>query len=157
MNLYPASGRVSRPVSSAIASSGSRRSSCRRHDAETVYHASQYVHRTRDGGMTWETISPDLSYADPATLGFPGGPIHADNTGVEIFATVFALTVSPHDAATLWAGTDDGRVHLTRDDGSTWTEITPPELPRFRDGEFDRGLGAPAGARLPRGAGVPPR
>ena len=101
------------------------------HDPETVYHASQYVHRTRDGGMSWETISPDLSYADPSTLGFPGGPIHADNSGVEVFATVFALTVSPHDAATLWAGTDDGRVHLTRDDGDTWAEVTPPELPRL--------------------------
>jgi len=101
------------------------------HDAQTVYHASQFVHRTRDGGMTWETISPDLSYADPSTLRFPGGPIHADNTGVEVFATVFELTVSPHDAATLWAGTDDGRVHLTRDDGVTWTDVTPPDLPRL--------------------------
>ena len=101
------------------------------HDAQTVYHASQYVHRTRDGGMTWETISPDLSYADPSTLRFPGGPIHSDNTGVEVFATVFELTVSPHDAATLWAGTDDGRVHLTRDDGVTWTDVTPPDLPRL--------------------------
>ena len=101
------------------------------HDASTVYHASQYVHRTRDGGMTWETISPDLTWADPATLGFPGGPIHADNSGVEVFATVFALTVSPHAAGTLWAGTDDGRVHVTRDHGATWTEVTPPDLPRF--------------------------
>jgi photosystem II stability/assembly factor-like uncharacterized protein len=100
-------------------------------DPETVYHASQYVHRTRDRGMTWETISPDLSYADPNTLRFPGGPIHADNTGVEVFATVFTLTVSPHDGGTLWAGTDDGRVHVTRDDGMTWTEVTPPDLPRF--------------------------
>jgi hypothetical protein len=101
------------------------------HDPETVYHGSQYVHRTRDRGMTWETISPDLSYADPATLRFPGGPIHADNSGVEVYATVFALTVSPHEAGTIWAGTDDGRVHLTRDDGATWTEITPSDLPRF--------------------------
>ncbi len=101
------------------------------HDPETVYHASQFVHRTRDGGLNWETISPDLSYADPSTLGFPGGPIHADNTGVEVFATVFALTVSPHDAQTLWVGTDDGRVHITRNDGGDWAEITPPDLQRF--------------------------
>jgi hypothetical protein len=101
------------------------------HDAQTVYHASQYVHRTRDGGMTWETISPDLSYADPSTLQFPGGPIHADNTGVEVFATVFELTVSPHDAGTLWAGTDDGRVHLTRDNGVVWMDVTPSDLPRL--------------------------
>jgi photosystem II stability/assembly factor-like uncharacterized protein len=101
------------------------------HDPRTVYHASQHVHRTRDGGMTWETISPDLSYADSSTLRFPGGPIHADHSGVEVFATVFALSVSPHDGGTLWAGTDDGRVHLTRDDGATWNDITPPELPRL--------------------------
>lgn len=101
------------------------------HDPETVYHASQYVHRTRDGGMTWETISPDLSWNDPATQRFPGGPIHADNSGVEVFGAVFALTISPHDPATLWAGTDDGRVHVTRDDGATWTEVTPPGMPRF--------------------------
>jgi photosystem II stability/assembly factor-like uncharacterized protein len=100
------------------------------HDPETVYHASQYVHRTRDGGVSWETISPDLSYDDPSTQGFPGGPIHADNTGVEVFGTVFALTVSPHDAHTVWVGTDDGRVHITRDDGGSWSEITPPDLAR---------------------------
>jgi photosystem II stability/assembly factor-like uncharacterized protein len=130
MNLYPASTGVAPSelryrfqwVAPIVVSP---------HDPETVYHASQYVHRTRDRGMTWETISPDLSYADPNTLRFPGGPIHADNTGVEVFATVFALTVSPHDAQTLWAGTDDGRVHVTRDDGATWSEITPPDLPRL--------------------------
>ena len=130
MNLYPASTGVAPSelryrfqwVAPIVVSP---------HDAQTVYHASQYVHRTRDGGMTWETISPDLSYADPSTLRFPGGPIHADNTGVEVFATVFELTVSPHDAETLWAGTDDGRVHLTRDDGVTWTDVTPPDLPRL--------------------------
>jgi photosystem II stability/assembly factor-like uncharacterized protein len=101
------------------------------HDPETVYHASQFVHRTRDGGRTWQTISPDLSHDDPATQAFPGGPIHADNTGVEVFGTVFALTVSPHDGRTLWAGTDDGRVHLTRDEGGTWTDVTPADMPRW--------------------------
>ncbi|HSW29830.1 MAG TPA: hypothetical protein VLH75_10150 [Longimicrobiales bacterium] len=101
------------------------------HDPETVFHASQYVHRTRDGGMTWETISPDLSWNDPAVQGFPGGPIRADNTGVEVFGTVFALAVSPRDAKEIWAGTDDGRVWVTRDDGSRWSEVTPRGMPKW--------------------------
>ena len=99
------------------------------HDPNTVYHASQYVHRTRDAGRTWETISPDLTTNNKAYQEFPGGPIHADNSGVEVFNTVFALVVSPHDAGTLWAGSDDGRVHLTRDDGKTWTDISPRAMP----------------------------
>ncbi len=99
------------------------------HDPNTVYHGSQYLHRTRDGGRTWETISPDLTTNNPAYQQFPGGPINADNTGVEVFTTVFAVTVSPHDAKTIWVGTDDGRVHLTRDDGTSWTEITPAAMP----------------------------
>jgi photosystem II stability/assembly factor-like uncharacterized protein len=99
------------------------------HDRNTVYHASQFVHRTRDGGMTWETISPDLTTNNRAHQEYPGGPLHGDHTGVEVFNTVFALVVSPHDARTLWAGSDDGRVHLTRDDGATWTDVTPRDLP----------------------------
>lgn len=130
MNLYPASTGVApgdlryrfQWVAPMVVSP---------HDPETVYHASQHVHRTRDGGATWQTISPDLSHNDPATLGFPGGPIHADNTGVEVFGTVFALTVSPHDARTLWAGTDDGRVHVTRDEGGAWTDVTPAGMPQW--------------------------
>jgi hypothetical protein len=99
------------------------------HDRNTVYHASQFVHRTRDGGMTWETISPDLTTNNKAHQEYPGGPIHGDHTGVEVFNTVFALAISPHDARTIWAGTDDGRVHLTRDEGATWTDVTPRDLP----------------------------
>jgi hypothetical protein len=99
------------------------------HDPNTVYHGSQYLHRTRDGGRTWETISPDLTTNNPAWQEFPGGPINSDHTGVEVFTTVFAVVVSPHDARTLWVGTDDGRVHLTRDEGGSWTEITPAGMP----------------------------
>lgn len=100
-------------------------------DPSTVYHASQYVNRTRDGGMTWETISPDLTTNTPEHQAFPGGPIHSDHTGVEVFNTIFSLAPSPHAAGTIWVGTDDGRVHITRDDGATWTDITPPGMPRF--------------------------
>ena len=100
-----------------------------RHDPNTVYHASQAVHRTRDGGVRWETISPDLTTNDPATQRIAGGPINGDMTGVEMYNTVFALAEDPKNAATLWAGTDDGRVQVTRDGGATWRDVTPPGMP----------------------------
>jgi len=102
-----------------------------RHDANVVYHGSQFVHRTRDGGMSWETISPDLTTNTPAHQVASGGPINNDITGVEIFNTVFAIAEDQRDARTLWVGTDDGRVHLTRNGGTNWTEVTPPGMPRF--------------------------
>lgn len=100
-----------------------------RHDPQVVYHTSQYVHRTTNGGMSWETISPDLTTDNEAQQGLPGGPLQVDHTGVEVYNTVFVLSESPHAAAELWAGTDDGRVHVTRDGGGTWTEITPAAMP----------------------------
>ncbi|MBT8397703.1 MAG: glycosyl hydrolase, partial [Gemmatimonadetes bacterium] len=100
-------------------------------DPNTVYHASQFVNRTRDGGVTWETISPDLTTNTPEHQEFPGIPIHSDHTGVEVFNTIFSLVPSPHEAGTIWVGSDDGRVHITRDDGGSWTDITPPEMPRY--------------------------
>jgi len=99
------------------------------HDKQTLYHASQYVHRTRDGGQSWETISPDLSRNDKDAQGYAGEPITRDNTGVEVYGTVFAFEESPHRAGLLWAGTDDGRVHLSRDAGADWKEITPKRMP----------------------------
>jgi photosystem II stability/assembly factor-like uncharacterized protein len=100
-----------------------------RHDPRVVYHASQYVHRTTNGGMSWETISPDLTTNNPDQQGLPGGPLQVDHTGVEVYNTVFVLSESPQDAAELWVGTDDGRVHITRDGGDSWTEITPDDMP----------------------------
>jgi photosystem II stability/assembly factor-like uncharacterized protein len=100
-----------------------------RHDPSVVYHGSQYVHRTRDGGMTWETISPDLTTNTPAHQEAAGGPINHDVTGVEIFNTLFALSEDPADARTLWAGSDDGRVHVTRDGGASWQDVTPAGFP----------------------------
>lgn len=102
-----------------------------RHDPNVVYHGSQYVHRTRDGGMTWETISPDLTTNTAAHQEASGGPINNDVTGVEIFNTLFAIAEDPEDAKTLWTGSDDGRVHITRDGGASWQEITPPNFPQF--------------------------
>lgn len=100
-----------------------------RWDGELVYHASHFVHRTRDGGINWETISPDLTVGDEEKMPLPGGPVQHDHTGVEVYGTVFALAESPRLPEVLWAGTDDGRVHLSRDRGATWTEVTPAGMP----------------------------
>jgi photosystem II stability/assembly factor-like uncharacterized protein len=100
------------------------------HDPATVYHASQFLYRSRDRGNTWTRISPDLTTNDARYQAWPGEPITADNpNGAETFTTIYAVTPSPHDARTIWVGTDDGRVHITRDDGKRWADITPPALP----------------------------
>ena len=99
------------------------------HDPDVVYHTSQVVHRTRDGGQSWEVISPDLTTDNPETQEYAGGPISHDSTGVEVYNTIFAFEDSPHAAGLLWAGSDDGKIHLSRDNGTTWTDITPPDMP----------------------------
>ncbi|MDX1503110.1 MAG: glycosyl hydrolase [Thermoanaerobaculia bacterium] len=101
------------------------------HDPSVLYHTSQYVHRSTDEGQSWEIISPDLTRDDPEKLDYAGGPITRDNTGVEVYCTIFAFEESPHTAGLLWAGTDDGRVHLSHDAGGTWEEITPPGMPEW--------------------------
>ncbi len=101
------------------------------HDASVLYHGSQYVNRSRDEGATWETISPDLTTDDPDHQEQSGGPINADVTGVEIYNTVFSLAESPFDADELWAGSDDGRIHVTRDGGANWIEVTPGDMPEL--------------------------
>ncbi len=101
------------------------------HDPNVVYHGSQFVNRTTDGGMTWETISPDLTTNTPAHQDYSGGPINHDITGVEIFNTLFSLAVSPHDPEVIWAGSDDGLIHVTRNGGADWRNVTPPGMPRF--------------------------
>lgn len=98
------------------------------HDPEVIYHTSHMVHRSRDGGMSWETISPDLTRNEPEKQDLPGGPIQHDHTGVEVFNTIFAFEESPHTAGVLWAGADDGLVHISRDDGATWQNITPADM-----------------------------
>lgn len=98
-------------------------------DPNVLYHASQHVHRSTNGGQSWEVISPDLTTDNPEHQGFAGGPITSDGTGVEVFGTIFALEESPSERGVLWAGSDDGRVHVTRDNGATWADVTPPGLP----------------------------
>jgi len=99
-------------------------------DANTLYTCSQHVWKSTNDGQSWEKISPDLTYADPETLGVTGGEITKDMNGPEIYATVFALAPSYHDINTIWAGSDDGKVQITRDGGKKWIDITPKDLPK---------------------------
>ncbi len=101
------------------------------HNPDVIYNASQHVWRSTDLGVNWTSISKDLTTNTPEHQDYAGEPITKDNTGVEVFNTIFSLTVSPHAAKTLWAGTDDGRVWVTRDQGNQWTEITPKDMPRY--------------------------
>ncbi len=99
------------------------------HDPDILYHASQVVHMSRDQGQSWQVISPDLTTNNPEHQDYAGGPITRDSTGVEVYNTLFSFEESPHTPAELWAGSDDGRVHISRDRGDTWTEITPEDMP----------------------------
>ena len=99
------------------------------HDPNVIYHTSNYVHRTTDDGMSWVTISPDLTKDEQEKQELPGGPIQHDHTGVEVYNTVFALAESTHTKGEIWAGTDDGRIHISPDGGKTWDEITPKDMP----------------------------
>ena len=95
------------------------------HDPNVLYTTSQYVHRSRDEGTSWDRISPDLTRNDPTTTGDSGGPITLDQTGAEYHATVFAFAESPLEPGVLWAGSDDGLVHVSRNGGKKWTNVTP--------------------------------
>ena len=96
-----------------------------------VYVGSQHLWMSTTRGLQWERLSPDLTRADPATLGPSGGPITLDQTGVETYGTIFTIAPSPHDANTIWVGSDDGYIQLTRDHGRTWTNVTPRDMPDF--------------------------
>ena len=115
------------------------------HDSSTLYTAAQYLFKSVNGGNSWTKISPDLSRADPRTLERSGGPIHGDMTGTEWYAMAFAVAESPVSRGVIWSGSDDGLVHLTRDGGTTWQNVTPPGLPPFtkmsivEPGHFDAG------------------
>ncbi len=100
-------------------------------DPRILYTATQHVWKTTNDGQSWERISGDLSRHDPKTMGHSGGPITGDMNGPEVYATVFALAPGKTDVNIIWAGSDDGLVHLTRDGGKTWTNVTPPDMPEF--------------------------
>jgi photosystem II stability/assembly factor-like uncharacterized protein len=99
------------------------------HDPEILYYGSQHVHRTRDKGVTWETISPDLTAKPECCQGISGEPITRDITGEEFYSTLYAITESPHERGVIWTGANDGPFHITRDNGKTWQNITPKDLP----------------------------
>jgi photosystem II stability/assembly factor-like uncharacterized protein len=100
-------------------------------DPKALYSASQHIFRSTDRGESWQQISPDLTRADPATMGDSGGPITKDQTSVEYYATVFSVAPSPLDKKLIWAGSDDGLVHVTRDLGKKWADVTPAGIPHF--------------------------
>jgi photosystem II stability/assembly factor-like uncharacterized protein len=100
-------------------------------DPRLLFTSSQRLWATRDGGKTWDNLSPDLTRADPKTLGRSGGPITGDMNGPEVYATIFAVGPGKKNANVIWTGSDDGLVHVTRDFGKTWTNVTPRDMPEF--------------------------
>lgn len=101
------------------------------HEPEKLYTFSNHVHVTTNEGQTWQTVSPDLTRNDPKTLKSSGGPITQDNTGVEFYANIFTVMESPHETGLWWVGSDDGLVHVTRDNCGNWKNVTPPDAPKW--------------------------
>jgi photosystem II stability/assembly factor-like uncharacterized protein len=100
-------------------------------DPRALYVSSQRLWRTRDGGNTWEALSGDLTRHDPSTMERSGGPITGDMNGPEVYATIFAVGPGKRNANVIWTGSDDGLIHVTRDGGATWTNVTPADMPAF--------------------------
>ncbi|MGC6421587.1 MAG: WD40/YVTN/BNR-like repeat-containing protein [Flavobacteriaceae bacterium] len=102
-----------------------------KHNPKKLYTYSNHVHVSENEGHSWEIISPDLTRNDPSKLVSSGGPITQDNTGVEYYCTIFAANESPLEEGLLWVGSDDGLIHITRDGGKTWGNVTPSNLPEW--------------------------
>lgn len=102
-----------------------------KHDPKKLYTFSNHVHMTTNEGQTWELLSGDLTRNDPTKLGSSGGPITQDNTSVEYYCTIFAANESPLKEGLLWVGSDDGLIHVTKDGGQTWENVTPPNMPEW--------------------------
>src|SRR5215471_6610270 len=98
------------------------------HDPDVLYYGSQYLHRTRDKGVTWEKISPDLTAHPDCCQGVSGEPITRDVTGEEFYSTLYAIAESPLEAGVIWTGSNDGPFYVTRDNGKNWTNVTPKDL-----------------------------
>ena len=100
-------------------------------DPNTLYYGGERIFKTTDGGVHWEAISPDLTRNDKSKQQASGGSITIDDTGTEYYDTVFSIAPSPLSKGLLWVGTDDGLIQLTRDEGTTWTNVTPKEIPEW--------------------------
>lgn len=101
------------------------------HDPNKIYAASQHLHVTTNEGQSWETISPDLTTNDSTKQKSSGGPITKDNTSVEYYCTIFAAIESPYEKDLLWTGSDDGLIHISKDGGKNWENVTPPSMPKW--------------------------
>jgi photosystem II stability/assembly factor-like uncharacterized protein len=102
-----------------------------KHDPKKLYTFSNQVHLSINEGQKWEVISPDLTTNDPKLLKSSGGPITQDNTSVEYYCTIFAANESPLKEGVLWVGSDDGLIHLTKNGGKNWTNVTPLDMPKW--------------------------
>ena len=102
-----------------------------RHNPKKLYTFSNQVHLSENEGQSWEIVSPDLTRNDPSRLKSSGGPITQDNTGVEYYCTIFAADESPLQEGLMWVGSDDGLIHLTKDGGQNWENVTPKGMPEW--------------------------
>ena len=132
-----------------------------KHNPKVLYTASNHLHKTTNEGESWELISPDLTRNDPSKLGSSGGPITQDNTSVEYYCTIFAAAESPITEGLLWTGSDDGLVHITRNGGKTWENVTPKGMPEWmminsiEPSRFDAGTCYIAGTKYKTGDFAP--
>ena len=102
-----------------------------RHNPDKLYTFSNHVHMSTNEGQSWELLSPDLTRNDPDKLVSSGGPITQDNTGVEYYCTIFAANESPIKEGLMWVGSDDGLIHITKDGGQNWENVTPEGMPEW--------------------------
>ncbi len=132
-----------------------------KHDSSRLYAFSNHVHVSTNEGKSWEIISPDLTRNDKSKLVSSGGPITQDNTGVEYYATIFAVDESNIEKGLMWVGSDDGLIHLTKDNGKTWENVTPKKMPEWMminsidASSFDAGTAYVAGTRYKLGDFTP--
>jgi len=132
-----------------------------KHNPDRLYTFSQHVHVSENEGQSWKVISPDLTRNDSLKMKSSGGPITQDNTSVEYYCTIFAAAESPLQEGLLWVGSDDGLIHVSRDGGANWKNVTPNGMPEWmminsiEPGHFDEGTAYVAGTRYKSGDFAP--
>lgn len=132
-----------------------------KHNPNKLYTFSNHVHLTTNEGQSWEVISPDLTRNDTTTLKSSGGPITQDNTSVEYYGTIFAANESPLQEGLIWVGSDDGLIHVTRNGGESWENVTPKKMPEWmminsvEPSAFDPGTCYVAGTKYKSGDFAP--